>query len=68
MGRGRHPGRNAALAANPDVTVLVAPGADHTLARPAGYVGEGEARYYRPWTRSAVVFDTLIAWFGERFP
>jgi hypothetical protein len=62
------PTLRAALAANPDVTVVVAPGADHTLARPAGYVGEGEARYFRPWTRSAVVFDTLMAWFGERFP
>ncbi|MBI1268155.1 MAG: alpha/beta fold hydrolase [Cryomorphaceae bacterium] len=62
------PTLRTALADNPDVTVLVAPGADHTLARPAGYVGEGESRYYRPWTRSAVVFDTLIAWFGERFP
>jgi len=58
----------AALAATPDVTVVVAPGADHTLARPAGVVGEGDGRYYRPWTRSAVVFDALLGWFAARFP
>lgn len=58
----------AALVANRDVTIVVAPGTDHTLARPPGYVGEGDERYYRPWTRSAVVFDTLISWFAARFP
>ncbi len=57
-----------ALSENPDVTVVVAPGADHTLARPAGFVGEGDARHYRPWTRSAVVIDALLNWFSTRFP
>jgi hypothetical protein len=61
---------SAALAPGTDATVVVAPGADHTLARPAAVVGEGvwPARYYRPWTRSAVVFDALVGWFAARFP
>lgn len=57
----------AALANNPDVTGVAAPGADHTLARHSGFVGQDQARYYRPWTRSAVVFDALIQWFATRF-
>ncbi|MEP0545373.1 MAG: alpha/beta hydrolase [Rhodothermales bacterium] len=63
------PRLRAALAANPDVTVLVLPGADHSLARPVATVGEGAwpDRFYRPWTRSPLLFDTLVAWFGDRF-
>ena len=59
----------AALAGNPDATVLVLPGLDHTLARPTATVGDGDwpERYYRPWTRGPAVFDTLLGWLGERF-
>lgn len=58
-----------ALANNPDATVLVIPGADHTLARPTAFVGEGDwpDRFYRPWTRSPLLFETLVDWFEERF-
>ena len=57
------------LAANDDVTIVVLPGADHALARPDGFAGEGEwpHRFYRSWTRSPLLFETLIDWFGERF-
>ena len=56
------------LAAQPGATVVVLPGADHTLARPAAVVGEGAwpERFYRPWTRSALLFETLVRWVGER--
>ena len=58
-----------AFADHPDASVLVLPGVDHTLARPAATVGEGAwpDRFYRPWTRSPLLFDTLVAWFDERF-
>ena len=62
------PSLRAALVTNRDATIVVAPGADHTLARPPGYVGEGEGRYYRPWTRSPVVLGSLIEWLAARFP
>jgi len=58
----------AALSGNTDVTVFVAPGADHTLARPSGMVGEGDSSYFRPWTRSAAALDVLVRWFATRFP
>jgi pimeloyl-ACP methyl ester carboxylesterase len=57
-----------ALVKNLDATIVVAPGADHTLARPSGYVGAGDDRYFRPWTRSPWVFESIIRWFQERFP
>ncbi|MEM1041887.1 MAG: alpha/beta hydrolase [Bacteroidota bacterium] len=59
----------AALAGNGDAIVLVLPGVDHTLARPAAFVGEGvwPDRFYRPWTRSPVLLETLIDWFDDRF-
>ena len=63
------PWLRAALSGNADATVVVVPGADHSLARPPAFVGEGEwpDRFYRPWTRSPVVFDTLVGWFQDRF-
>ncbi|MEM0963495.1 MAG: alpha/beta hydrolase, partial [Bacteroidota bacterium] len=63
------PRLRAALAGNADATVLVIPGADHTLARPAGLAGEGEwpHRFYRPWTRSPAVLEGLVEWLRERF-
>lgn len=54
-------------AAQPEATIVVLPGADHTLARPAGVVGEGAGRFYRPWTRSALLLETLTGWLRERF-
>jgi pimeloyl-ACP methyl ester carboxylesterase len=54
---------------NPDATVVVLRGLDHSLARPPATVGEGAwpDRYYRPWTRGPAVFETLIGWLRERF-
>ncbi|NNE36376.1 MAG: alpha/beta hydrolase [Rhodothermales bacterium] len=59
----------SALSENEDVTVLVLPGANHTLARPEAVVGEGAwpDRFFRPWNRSAVLYETLTAWITERF-
>lgn len=59
----------AALADNPDVTIVILPGADHAMARPSGMVGEGQwpDRYYRLWTRSPWVFEAVTEWIGERF-
>lgn len=59
----------AALAANEDATILVLEGANHSLARPAAVVGEGAwpDRYYRPWTRSARLYETLVEWVRARF-
>ncbi|MBT8479164.1 MAG: alpha/beta hydrolase [Gemmatimonadetes bacterium] len=59
----------AALAGNEDVTIVVLPGADHALARPDAWVGEGEwpDRYYRPWTRSPFLFETVLDWIASRF-
>ena len=58
-----------ALLANGDATVLVLPGADHALGRPAATVGEGEwpDRYYRPWTRSPAALTGVVDWLQERF-
>ena len=63
------PRLRAALSQNPDATVVVVPGADHALARPAATVGEGAwpDRFYRPWTRSALALGTLTEWLAERF-
>jgi pimeloyl-ACP methyl ester carboxylesterase len=59
----------SALAANPDVTIVILPGADHAMARGAGLVGEGTwpDRFYRLWTRSPWVFEAVIEWLQERF-
>ena len=57
------------FAEHPDATILVVPGADHTLARPTAIVGKGTwpDRFYRPWTRSPLVLTTLIEWLQTRF-
>ena len=54
---------------NPDATVAVLRGLDHSLARPSATVGAGDwpDRYYRPWTRGPEVFETLLGWLRERF-
>ena len=64
------PRLRAALADNPDATVVVLPGANHAMARPGATVGEGDwpDRFYRPWTRSPWLFETLVEWFAARFP
>ena len=58
----------AALADNADMTIVVLPGADHALARPDEWVGEGTwpDRYYRPWTRSPFLFQTVLDWIAKR--
>ncbi|MEM7787675.1 MAG: alpha/beta fold hydrolase [Bacteroidota bacterium] len=63
------PALRAALAGHPDATVLVIPEIDHSLARPAGFVGEGAwpDRFYRPWTRSPAVLNGLVDWLRTRF-
>jgi dienelactone hydrolase len=63
------PPLRAAVADNPDATILVIPSADHSLARPRATVGEGDwpDRFFRPWTRSPLLFETLIEWMTSRF-
>ncbi len=58
-----------ALADNPDVTIVVLPGVNHALARPSEWVGQGvwPDRFYRPWTRSPFLFNTLVSWIQDRF-
>jgi hypothetical protein len=47
----------------------VIPSADHSLARPRATVGEGDwpDRFFRPWTRSPLLFETLTEWLTSRF-
>ncbi len=59
----------AGTAGNADVTIVVVPGADHGLASPAGWVGEGAwpERWYRDWAVRPAVFEAVVGWFVERF-
>ncbi len=54
----------AAEAGNDALTVLVLPGAEHSLGVPGGRVGEGAwpGGYERVWGRSGVLFTTVAGW------
>ncbi len=57
-----------AEAGNDDLAVLVLPGVDHSLGRPAQAVGEGDwpAGYTRAWGRPGVLFTTIVGWTRAR--
>lgn len=58
----------AMLGSTDDLTVLVLPGADHSLGRPSGPVGDGAwpVGYQRVWGRSGVLFTTLVDWARQQ--
>ncbi len=55
-------------AGNTDFEIVVLAEANHSIAFPSGFVGEGDwpDRYYQPWTRSPDLIPTILDWLRSR--